>query len=452
MAAVLCACDKTALTDGPKNGLTFTGYICQDMTRTSIDINESVGKVEWETGDEITIGANNIVYTATPDATDASKATFTKKNNSDPDPTKEDGNYVAHYGDVTNQVYDSSNTGSNCPMTGHTITGTDLEFTNDCGVLKITLHSTGINLSSIIVRNSTSSYTLTCSPAVNITSDTDFYIALPEATYTTITFKESSGKTQIKTSSAGVAVSKNYIKQFAFADNIFFPVFTIASGKQVYFSPGNLIRTGTGVTFDSGMSYNSTNTVNGEYTTNTSDATYSYTQAGSPYFSWSEIASASNTPISKSVEAYGDGWYTLTSTQWEYIMDSRSYENRFAKVSIDGTNGLVVFPDGYDGETYGMNVNYKDLDSYSKSITADQWYSLKAAGCIFMPAAGCVKNTSELYYASFDGLYWSTTIKSSSEYNFLRFKYTNNASKGGGYITNTNSNNRLTVRLVHDIG
>ena len=446
MAAVLCACDKTALTDGSKNGLTFTGYIRQDMTRTSIDINESVGKVEWETGDEITIGTNNIVYVATPDATDASKATFTKKNNSDPDPTKEDGNYVAHYGDVTNQVYDSSNTGSNCPMTGHTITGTDLEFTNDCGVLKITLHSTGINLSSIIVRNSTSSYTLTCSPAVNITSDTDFYIALPEATYTTITFKESSGKTQIKTSSAGVAVSKNHIKQFAFADNIFFPVFTIASGKQVYFSPGNLIRTNTGVTFDSGMSYNSTNTTN---SSETSWGTYTYTQACSPYFSWSEIASANNTPISKSVEAYGDGWYTLTSTQWAYIMDSRSDANRFAKVSIDGINGLVVFPDGYTGETYGMSVNDKDLDAYAVSITADQWYSLRAAGCIFMSAAGCVKGTSELDYASFDGLYWSTT--SSSNYYFLRFKYTANGQKGGGYITNTNNSNRLTVRLVHDI-
>ena len=55
------------------------------LTRTTLD----GVRVQWESGDELDIlsGAGVVTYVATPLATDARKAVFTKKNPSDPEPT-----------------------------------------------------------------------------------------------------------------------------------------------------------------------------------------------------------------------------------------------------------------------------------------------------------------------------------------------------------------------------
>ena len=72
----MTACSSDENEAQPKQEeLVFTGYIDQDATRTSIDA--TTGKVSWVAGDEVTIGG--VKYVATPDASDATKATFTKK-------------------------------------------------------------------------------------------------------------------------------------------------------------------------------------------------------------------------------------------------------------------------------------------------------------------------------------------------------------------------------------
>ena len=75
---------------GTGNGLVFTATIDNAATKTTVNTDADSGdkgKVSWEETDEITIGANNIVYVATPDPSDASKATFVKKDASPAHPS-----------------------------------------------------------------------------------------------------------------------------------------------------------------------------------------------------------------------------------------------------------------------------------------------------------------------------------------------------------------------------
>ncbi len=76
--------------------LIFTASI--DVTKTTLDLSagENYGKVYWTAGDEVSI--NGIIYVATPDESDATKATLNKKNESDPNPQPDsEGNYLACY-------------------------------------------------------------------------------------------------------------------------------------------------------------------------------------------------------------------------------------------------------------------------------------------------------------------------------------------------------------------
>lgn len=157
-------------------GLVFTGYLGNPLTKTDIDIQGSVGKVYWLAGDEITI--NGVVYVAAINGEKSQSATFTKKNESDPDAQLVNGKYVATYGNITTQVYNATanHDGSNCPLLAES-TSTTLQFSNPYGVVKLNIQATGKSVKNINVGG----YQLDCGAGVSINSATDFYIALPAA-------------------------------------------------------------------------------------------------------------------------------------------------------------------------------------------------------------------------------------------------------------------------------
>ena len=220
-----CSSDDE-MTQPKSQDLTFTAYINQDVTRTNID---NTGKVAWVAGDRITIGTNNIVFVATPDANDARIATFKKLNTTDDDPIKDGDNYVANYGDVNNQVYSSTAAGANCPMTASSET-TTLAFTNTCGVMKINVNANGVSISSVKVSNAADTYTLTCSTPVAITDATDFYVALPEGDYTNITFTTSDNDVCVKTASSAISIQTNHLKPITFNAALTFDIQAVDLG------------------------------------------------------------------------------------------------------------------------------------------------------------------------------------------------------------------------------
>ena len=83
LSLLLAGCRKETALPEPPASITFTAEISA-FTRTTLD----GVRVLWESGDELDIisGAGVVTYVATPDASDARKAVFTKKNPSDPEP------------------------------------------------------------------------------------------------------------------------------------------------------------------------------------------------------------------------------------------------------------------------------------------------------------------------------------------------------------------------------
>lgn len=108
-------------------------------------------------------------------------------------------------------------------------------------------------------------------------------------------------------------------------------------------------------------------------------------------------------------------WRTLTSSEWDYLLNDRSAVKRFAKValSVDGTtvNGLVLFPDDYnltDGLRYNQtNLGYEGQDG-SNMLSLSQWRQMEAEGAVFLPAAGYREGTSPTEVGG-TGYYWSSS-------------------------------------------
>ena len=138
-----------------------------------------------------------------------------------------------------------------------------------------------------------------------------------------------------------------------------------------------------------------------------------------------------NLAISNGGNTTNSGWFTLSSTEWSYLIHSRpnailgqvnrnstTYYVRYAgaTLTIDEVTiyGIIIFPDGYaggtpDGVTWG---NLNSMNSWGTSCTKAGWEALEAAGCVFLPAAGSRDGTSVSDVGS-KGYYWSSSPNTS---------------------------------------
>lgn len=260
-------------------------------------------------------------------------------------------------------------------------------------------------------------------------------------------------------------------------------VFTVAQGKTVKFSKGNLQYLGTGTSgtetpkwrfADNQWDYmgNGTNgnvAIDGysAYNTGSNNATPTNADkaAARDLFGWGTSGGGTPTTppymtIDNNGSIYGgtsdiagtncdwgvynkeviennDGkdWRTLTSAEWVYLFNTRSNttvnetkDARFTKAAITTpgsttVNGLIIFPDSYSGDT-PSGVTWGTINGtsngYTTTCTADGWAALEAAGCVFLPAAG-LRNGTEVRYVGSSGRYWSSTVYDSDRAYFVHF-------------------------------
>lgn len=173
-------------------------------------------------------------------------------------------------------------------------------------------------------------------------------------------------------------------------------------------------------------------------------------------------------------------WRTLTGgdgNEWRWVIGSNGNEvvnpmnpgydcrlsstvngkenARYAKATIDGVWGLIIFPDVYlhPSEVTAPIKGYINNSQQTSTITytADEWSKMEAAGAVFLPAAGYRFGTS-FYNVGTQGCYWSSTPKEGT--------YTSD--KGEAYALSWESlwiyDNRYpyrrsgnSVRLVRDV-
>ena len=152
----------------------------------------------------------------------------------------------------------------------------------------------------------------------------------------------------------------------------------------------------------------------------------------------------------------GTSWRTLTSAEWNYLINTRSGKGALA--TVNGNHGLILLPDlnassaswVYEDEVAAPRPSFTPgYTSYAtNNYTQAEWDKLEAAGVIFLPAAGTrygdVDATSTDMIAS-HGFYWSSTYGSSYQANALVF------TNGSASVTATGNliSNGCSVRLVH---
>lgn len=124
--------------------------------------------------------------------------------------------------------------------------------------------------------------------------------------------------------------------------------------------------------------------------------------AGKADWGYNAISNGGNT---------GNMWRTLTNAEWGYVFNTRSTTSghRYAKATVCGKSGVILLPDNWSDGTYSLN-NYNTTGAAftGNTIDADEWATLEAAGCVFLPAAGYRNGTSVGYVGS-NGGYWSST-------------------------------------------
>ncbi len=213
--------------------------------------------------------------------------------------------------------------------------------------------------------------------------------------------------------------------------------FTVADGKKVYFSPGNLQATYNGTEWAWGFAPSQT-TIIGKAAANTSINGNGTVSANGTVdlFGWvgesskwtdEAIYGISNSTTTNSVDGYGTGknealksdwgkvfgeWYTLSHEEWVYLLGNGSDPSRSGAsnlchwASVSRVNGLIILPDDYDTE----GLNWSSID----------WATLESAGAVFLPAAGYRDGTG-VYDVGFYGDYWSSSAYDEFEACYLHF-------------------------------
>lgn len=373
------------------------------------------------------------------------------------------------------------------PMYVSATNSTYLHFKNLCSVLKITMQKDNTQISKIQIitdqyingdfeisySNNTPALayhndndqdnhrkvtTLTFSNGpVNISSSHDFYIYLPAGTYSYFQIKvyDPNGNIFTRTTTSGLTFERseyNYLtiptSAINFKPGDLLGEFSVSATKKVSFSKGNLLQSGSTYKF--------------------ADYQYNKTESGYTYlFNWNDgdYAQTMNergaNPISNGGNT-ANMWRTLTQSEWHYLLsfDGRGVNYgdwRWALVKVNNIGGMIIFPDGFDWPLDESKIPEKlsksaTISWNSKNYTLDEWGTLEAAGCVFLPATGYKEHSNSSVTLTSDGYYWSCTPQNSSSND--KAKYTYFTSTSATFPTSQNGwylDHELAIRLVKDV-
>jgi len=147
-------------------------------------------------------------------------------------------------------------------------------------------------------------------------------------------------------------------------------------------------------------------------------------------------------------------WRLLTFKEWEYLLLNRNTCSRvlWAKAQVNGVNGLIILPDNWDDSKYALNTAaYTITQPFSNNtISVTDWTNIfEPAGCVFLPAAGCVDYDCDndlLSYESNEGFYWSSNSQGRDNATSYWFKNSN-----GNTVLGKFKCSAASVRLAKEV-
>lgn len=258
-------------------------------------------------------------------------------------------------------------------------------------------------------------------------------------------------------------------------------LFSVASGKTIRFSKGNLQYIGSnatpywkfadnqyGVIDNNSQCSDATNIDRDLFGWGTSGYNEKYpymvSTTGSDYGNGSGVNIAGteydwgvHNPISNGGNL-ANLWRTLTDAEWTYLLKTRSNAaSKYGFAQVNGVNGLVILPDFFadpkknNGSSAFVPVSTPS-DWTDNIYTAANWSYMEASGAIFLPVAGRRNGISYNATYAIRGYYWSATASTTSAKGIYFYKAT-----AGNYSTSLStsySDGRyygFSVRLVKDV-
>lgn len=370
------------------------------------------------------------------------------------------------------------------PMYAPATSSTFLHFKNLCSVLKITMEKEGAQVSKIQIitdqyingdfeidgSTNTLAYhndngqdnhkkvtTLTFSNGpVSISNSHDFYIYLPANTYDYFQIKvyDQNGDMFTRTTTSGLTFNRseyNYLtiptSAINFKPGDLLGEFSVSDNNKVSFSKGNLLQNGSTYKF--------------------ADLQYNKTETGYTFlFNWHD-GDQSQTMNERGINPISNGgntanmWRTLTQSEWHYLLaysGGRPDTWRWALVQINSIGGMIIFPDGFDwpldDSKKPIKLNQAATTAWNgQNYTLDEWSTLEACGCVFLPITGYQSSTSSSVSQTSYGYYWSSSPKNTSgnyQAYYTRFNETS-ATFVAGNTNYWSINNMLPIRLVKDV-
>ena len=391
----------------------------------------------WDADDQITVtvGDQSAIFTLTSGA-GSGQATFT--GTMPADGASFSVQYPVAEPDLRVQTYVENGFGKGLMKMATETNGTiDGGFTLKAQHALLGLQLKGSDaLGKIVLTNPADSktYTLGCSGVTLTDEATLFYIVVPAGEWANgfkVDIYADDNTTIIKT------LTKNSSATFSATEAMIMPeqevaadvyqgigVFSVAEGKTVTFSPGNL----------------QYHPANNEWRFAENQTDYigaANSNCSSTYNDWLDLfcwsTSATNFGVSISTvfndylgsfvdwgtNQIGDDapntWRTLTLDEGRYLLNTRPNASSLKGVAqVNGVNGLILLPENWtcpSGVTFKSGFhNYDGVMYYAayQTFTAEQWSKLESAGAVFLPAAG--KRTSyNVGYMQIRGNYWSAT-------------------------------------------
>lgn len=105
-------------------------------------------------------------------------------------------------------------------------------------------------------------------------------------------------------------------------------------------------------------------------------------------------------------------WRTLTEEEWYYLFHERNTSSgiRFVKATVEGMNGVVLLPDDWSNSIYALNNINQDGATFTSNIISYTTFVkyFESNGAVFLPAAG-KRSGTETDVLGACGYYWSAT-------------------------------------------
>lgn len=162
-----------------------------------------------------------------------------------------------------------------------------------------------------------------------------------------------------------------------------------------------------------------------------------YDQSGMADWGYNAISNGGNQP---------NRWRTLTSDEWNYIINYRNTSSgvRWVQARVNNVNGMILLPDDWSTSYYSFNYpNVNSTEWGYNPISLTTWNMLEQHGAVFLPASGGRWSGGEIAFTT--SLYWSSSWYDVNQARALSF---GNSTMGIAW------RNRFcggSVRLVQDV-